>query len=121
MEYATKHDRGELIDLISSNEIHPTDIESKTDKMYRIGDKDNSKAFITVQCDEKGHVLSAYCIKHTEQKPKYLKFVDPTDASFVNDVCEQKLKGQINEKTKIERFLEVHQLTQNVQNAKKSR
>lgn len=95
MKLKTASDRGEVIDTILSNTIYPR--ITLTDQMYTVGEKE---AFITVQCDSNGSVLSAYCKKGY----KLLVFTNPEDALFVSNACKQRVAAQIREQQKIESF-----------------
>jgi hypothetical protein len=95
----TNSERGELVDIILSNNIYS--VSSVTDQMYRIG---SNEAFITIQCDSKGNELTAFCIKHSESSTKYIKFDNSEDAKFVSSACKQRLAAQEKEQAKIDKF-----------------
>ena len=97
MENKTNIERGELIDIILTNDIHPTPLTSVTDQMYRVG---NDEAFITIQCDINGKEISSFCIKRSKPYSKYIKFADPADAAFVSNACKKRLEAQIKEQEK---------------------
>lgn len=106
MENKTDSNRGEIIDIILANDIHPAPAQSLTDQLYRIGD---NVAFITIQCDRFGNPVSASCIKHTKTgyvktSAKYLKFDNAEDALFISNACKQRLAGQTREQIKLETF-----------------
>lgn len=95
----TNIERGELVDIILSNNIYS--VASITDQMYRIG---NNEAFITIQCNSRGIEQTAFCIKHTNQGTKYINFTNQEDAKFVSDACKRRLAAQLKEQAKIDRF-----------------
>lgn len=95
MKLKTASDRGEVIDTILSNTIYSK--TTTTNQMYIVGE---DEAFVTVQCDPNGNVLSAYCKKGY----KLLVFTNPEDALFVSNACKQRVAAQIREQQKIESF-----------------
>ena len=95
MEKQNISPRGKIIDIILSNTISAT--TSVRTQMYHIGKKEAS---ITVQCDQNGKVLSAFCKRGT----KYIIFQNPEDALFVSNACKQRLAAQTREEKKIELF-----------------
>ena len=106
MENKTDSNRGEIIDIILINDIHQAPEQSLTDQLYRIGD---SEAFITIQCDKRGHPISAACIKHIKisqikTETKYVRFDNSEDALFISNACKQRLAGQVREQAKIDNF-----------------
>ena len=105
MENKTNPDRGELIDIILTNDIYPAPIESLTDQLYRIG---ANEAYITIQCNHKGYPLTSFCIKHTAKGARYLRFDDAEDALFISNACKQRVAAQTREQAKIEKFKQRH-------------
>lgn len=101
MENKTDLNRGEIVDIILANDIHPAPYQGVIDQSYRIGE---NKAFITIHCNKNGDPLYAFCIRHENSDTKYLKFDDPKDAVFVSNACKQRLSAQINEQEKIAHF-----------------
>lgn len=67
--------------------------ESKKKQMYIVGD---SALFITVQCDDQGKTLSAFCRKDQEIN----RFDTAADAYDISKACKERLISSNNQRTK---------------------
>lgn len=101
MIYKTKIDRGEIIDALLLDSISSTPVTSITDQMYMIG---NGKAFLTVQCDNRGKEKGVFCIKHINKTTKYIKINEPKSARFISNACKLRLRAYLQEQAKIEKI-----------------
>ena len=108
MSYKTNRERGEIIDAILIDNISSTPVRSITDQMYLVG---NGKAFITIQCDNKGKEKYAFCIKHTKKTTRYIKIEEPKAAAFISKACKLRLAAHLREQAKIEKINQRFEIT----------
>jgi hypothetical protein len=105
MPYTTDIQRGGIIDIISSNTISTTPVQSESDSMYIVGE---DKAFITVQRDKSKKVSAVFIVKHKktgryffQKRTEHINIKEPEYASLIYKACELKLAAQKREAQKL--------------------
>lgn len=101
MEYKTSKDCGEIIDALLVDNVSSTPVSSLTDQMYLVG---NGKAFITIQCDNKGEEKHVFCIKYIKKHKKYIKINDAQKAKLISRACKIRLQAFLREQEKIKKI-----------------
>lgn len=96
---------GEIIDIISANEVHPSTQSQNPDihptLMYRVGD---SEIFIIIERDSNFKMLFVNCINHTGKGTEIINITDKEQATNILNACEKKLDAQKKERKKLEEY-----------------
>ncbi len=108
MTYKTSNECGEIIDALLIDNVSSTPVTSVTDQMYLVGE---GKAFVTVQCDNKGKEKNVFCIKHIKKTTKYIKIEEPQKAKLISNACKLRLQAFLREQAKINKINQRFEIT----------